>query len=196
MTLDEMCLMAARYSDRYDEFIKNDYGAYEDEAEHYFNVFRDAINEAYFNVSRQQAMPDVYTLATVETDGTLHLENVFPAVYAVKDVLDERRTKAIPYTFETKYVLKLCGVSAGDVVTLYYHYIPDRLEDGDDEPVFSEAMVDPMVYITLAVARMWQSEKNFEYANMWMQQYYVLIREVRSSAKNSTNRRIPRRIFR
>jgi hypothetical protein len=33
MTLDEMCMMAARYSDRYDEFEKTD-GSYQDDALH------------------------------------------------------------------------------------------------------------------------------------------------------------------
>ena len=55
MTLDEMCMMAARYSDRYDEFEKTLDGGdsqeaedwYEDDAMHYFRVFRDAINEAH-----------------------------------------------------------------------------------------------------------------------------------------------------
>lgn len=196
MTLDEMCVSAARYSDRYDEFEKNEDGEYEDDALMYFNVFKDAINEAYMAVSREFAAPDTYQQAKVGSDLTVDLSGMEPAVYAIKDVLNANRTAAVSYTFETKYVLKVSGVNAGDTITLYYHYIPDRLEDLNDEPIFTEAVVDPMVYICLAVARIWMSEKKFDYANQWLSQYYTMLKSIRSSLKSRGAQRIPRRSFR
>lgn len=199
MTLDEMCISAARYSDRYDEFEKTTEGGvetYEDDAEHYFNVFRDAINEAYMAVSREYAMPNTRMQVDVGDDGIIDLTAIHPPVYTVQDVLNANETANIPYTFRTKYELQLEETKGVEKATLLYHYLPDRLENLGDEPIFSEAVVDPMVYICLAVARMWQSEKKFDYANQWLQQYYALLRGVKSSMNSRANRRIPRRMFR
>lgn len=195
MTLDEMCIAAARYSDRYDEFEKNEDGEYEDDALHYFNVFKDAINEAYRSVSRQMAKPDTYSKVRVDKNKQIDLAEVSPGVFCVKDLFNETRTAAIAYTFDTKYVLNV-EAESGTNATLYYHYVPDDLERLNDSPIFTEAQVDPMVYISLAVARIWQSEKKFEYANHWMSQYYTLLREIRGSLDKASNRRIPRRRFR
>ena len=195
MTLDEMCIAAARYSDRYDEFEKNDGGGYEDDALHYFNVFKDAINEAHRSVSRQMAKPDTYTKVKVDKNKQIDLSSVSPAVFCVKNLLDETRSAPVNYTFDTKYVLNV-EAEPGSAATLYYHYVPDDLVRLNDSPIFTEAQVDPMVYISLAVARIWQSEKKFEYANHWMSQYYTLLREIRGSLDKASNRRIPRRRFR
>lgn len=195
MTLDELCIMAARYSDRYDEFEKNEDGEYEDDALHYFNVFRDAINEAYREVSREQALPDCYGRAAVNNDGQIDLTALSPAVFAVKDLFNSLRTATVSYTFVTKYVLDV-NAQPGTELWLYYHYMPDDLVELDDCPIFSDAIVDPMIYVSLAVARMWYSEKKFDYGNQWMAQYRQLLRSVRNSLKDRSGRRIPRRMFR
>ena len=199
MTLDEMCIAAARYSDRYDEFEKTELNGeevYEDDALHYFNVFRDAINEAYMAVSREYAMPNIRTKVNVGNDGVIDLSGIYPLVYTVQDVLNFTETTNIPYTFRTKYEIQLEDVQKDEMITLVYHYLPDRLKELKDEPIFTDAMVDPMVYICLAVARIWQSEKKFDYANQWLQQYYTLLRSVKSSMIDRSKRRIPRRMFR
>lgn len=200
MTLDEMCMMAARLSDRYDEFEKteNDAGkmVYQDDALHYFNVFRDGINEAYFEVARSRCEPDVYTEAEVDKDGKINLEYLYPLPHTVKNVLNADRTEAVAFDFETRFVLHITGANPGDKVQLYYHYMPDRLESYNDEPVFPESAVDPMVYVQMAVARMWQSEKKLSLYQQAMQEYYSKLREVRPTMKSGNIRRIPRRPFR
>jgi len=202
VTLEEMCIMAARYSDRYDEFerIEDDTNrgeeAYEDDALHYFNVFRDGINEAYREVSRIQAMPDVYTKVSVNSKNQIDLQAIEPSVFGVKDLLNENQTANVAYTFSTKYILNVPSVSPGTRLTLYYHYIPEDLELLNDEPIFTDAQVDPMVYVSLAVARMWYSEKKFDFGNQWMSQYYNFLRNVRSDMKSRAGRRIPRGLFR
>lgn len=203
MTLDNMCIMAARYADRYDEFEKTLEGGtstdpedwYEDDALHYFNVFRDAINEAYREVSRLQAMPDRYQTVTVDANQQVNLSSVTPGVYGIKQLLNADRTAPVDYTFSTKYVLDV-NAQYGDQLSMLYHYIPADLEDMDDEPVFTEAQVDPMLYVCMAVARMWYSEKKFDFGNQWMSQYYTYLRNVRSSLKDRSRRRIPRGLFR
>lgn len=196
MTLDEMCISAARYSDRIDEFEKNEDGEYEDDALIYFEIFRDAINEAYMQVSREFALPDVYETVKVGVNGKVDLADLENEVFTVKDVLNSDKTSNLKYHFTTKYEIEVEGVSKGDVVTIFYHYKPERLSSGGDEPIFSESTVDPMVYICLAVARIWMSEKKFDYANQWLQQYYMLIKGVKSGMKSRIDRRIPRGSFR
>jgi hypothetical protein len=203
MMLDEMCVAAARYADRYDEYERTLEGGtsneaedwYEDDALHYFNVFRDGINEAYREVSRLQAMPDRYETVTVDENKQIDLSAVTPGVYGIKLLLNENRTATVDYTFSTKYILDV-NVEPGTVLQIFYHYIPDDLIYLDDTPVFTEAQVDPMLYISLAVARMWYSEKKFDFGNQWMSQYYNYLRNVRSSLKDRSRRRIPRGLFR
>lgn len=196
MTLEEMCLSAARYSDRYDEFEKteDDDGnfAYLDDAAHYLNVFRDAINEAYFAVSRERLSPDMYKTVTVK-DGLIDLEGLDPLPYSVASVLTEDRGKTIPFTFETKFVLRVTG--AYDRVCVYYHYLPDRLESLGDEPIFPESAVDPMVYISLAVARIWLSEKKIDLYQQWMSEYYAALRGVKHNLRPGSLKRVPRSRF-
>lgn len=203
MTLDELCIMAARYSDRYDEFEKTLDGDdsieaedwYEDDALHYFNVFRDGINEAHREVSRLQAMPDTYVTVTVNENQQVDLTALDPAVYAVKELLNSNETASITYNFYTKYVLDV-KAEPGAQLRLYYHYLPNDLVYLTDEPVFTDAQVDPMVYVCLAVARMWYSEKKFDFGNQWMSQYYSMLKNVRNSLKDRSRRRIPRGLFR
>ena len=200
MTLDEMCMMAARESDRYDEFEKteNDAGkmVYADDALHYFNVFRDAINEAYFEVARSRCEPDTYTLVQVDDEGKINLEYLSPIPYSVKNVVNQTKTAAVGFQFETKFVLNVTGAKPGEEVYVYYNYLPDRLEGLNDEPVYPESVVDPMLYVSLAVARMWQSEKKLTLYESWMQNYKALLYTVRPTMRGGNLRRIPRRGFR
>lgn len=200
MTLDKMCMMAARESDRYDEFEKteNEEGemVYEDDALHYFNVFRDAINEAYFEVARTRCEPDVYTLTEVDDEGKVYLEYLYPLPYSVKNVLNAQKTRAVEFEFDTRFVLNIKGAQPGEEVIIYYNYMPDRLEKLNDEPVFPESVVDPMVYVSLAVARMWQSEKKLTLYESWMQNYRSMLYAVRPTMKGGNLRRVPRNRFR
>lgn len=195
MTLDEMCIMAARYSDRYDEF-ELEGEMYEDDALHYFNVFRDAINEAYYEVCRTRCEPDVYVEAEVDEDGKIDLMALSPQVYAVKNVLNVGRTAAVRFEFDTKFKLDVVGAKPGEKVVVYYSYMPDRLEGLEDTPIFSEAVVDPMVYVCLAVARMWQSEKKLTLYESWLADYYKWLRSVKSDMRGGNLKRVPRNRFR
>lgn len=206
MTLDEMCIMAARYADRYDEFEKTLDGGddgisieaedwYEDDALHYFNVFRDGINEAYREVSRLQAMPDRWELITVNSEKQIDLSDIEPPLYAIKQLLNADKTSAVSYTFSTKYIIDV-NAEEGEILQILYHYIPEDLKYLTDEPVFLESQVDPMLYVCMAVARMWYSEKKFEFGDRWMSQYYSYLRNVRSNLKDRSRRRIPRGLFR
>ena len=199
MTLDQMCQEAARLSDRYDEFEKteNEDGrmVYEEDAGHYFNVFRDGMNEAYAEVARRYVKPDIYVQATVGEDGIVQLDELDPMVYAVLNVFDETRDRQVQFKFETKFQIKT-NEEAGTVITLFYQYVPDKMKGYSDEPIFPESMVDPMIYISLAVARMWLSEKKRELYHEWMNQYQTLLMQCRKDLRHQSLRRIPRRTFR
>ena len=202
MTLEEMCVAAARYSDRYDEFERTLDGDdneaesyYEDDALHYFYVFREAINEAQREISRMYAMPDRWAEVTVDENQQIDLTEMSPGLYTVKSLLNSNKSGMVDYTFDTKYILNV-QAEPESTVNLFYHFIPDDLVYLDDEPFFTEAQADPMVYICLAVARMWYSEKKFDYGDRWMAQYQMHLREIKSSLKDRSRRRIPRGVFR
>ena len=200
MTLGDMCIMAARFSDRWDEFelVELDDGTmgYEDDALMYFQVFRDGINEAYFEVARQKKLLDRYRQVQVRDDGTVRLDRLSPECWEIESVQDENQEHALSFTFQTRSQIVVDGTQPGDMVTVHYYYVPERLEKLNDEPVLTEAQVDPMVYVSLAVARMWLSEKKLDYYNAWMAQYYTYLRGVRSRYDGNATRRIPRRRFR
>ena len=200
MTLDEMCMMAARYSDRYDEFekTKNEQGkmVYQDDALHYFNIFRDAINEAYFEVARTRCEPDTYVETTVDENGQINLEYLSPQPYSLKNLLTVNRRQSISFDFETKFVLNVTGAKPGDTVCVYYNYMPERLDSLNDEPIFPESVVDPSVYVNLAVAKMWQSEKKLTLYQSWLNDYRTALYAVRPTMKGGNLRRLPRGRFR
>lgn len=200
MTLDEMCMMAARYSDRYDEFEKteNEQGkmVYQDDALHYFNIFRDAINEAYFEVARTRCEPDTYVETTVDENGQINLEYLSPQPYSLKNLLTINRRQSVSFDFETKFVLNVTGAKPGDTVCVYYNYMPERLDSLNDEPIFPESVVDPSVYVNLAVAKMWQSEKKLTLYQSWLNDYRTALYAVRPTMKGGNLRRLPRGRFR
>ena len=140
-------------------------------------------------------MPDCYATVTVSESKTVDLSAITPGVYGVKQLLNAERTAGVDYTFQTKYVIDV-NAEPGATLSMLYHFIPADLTDLDDEPVFIEAQVDPMLYVCMAVARMWYSEKKFDFGDQWMSQYYSYLRNVRSSLKDRSRRRIPRGLFR
>jgi len=82
MNLGRMCEAAARYSDRYDEYVKtrNEAGKeeFEGEALHWFKIFRDAINEAYFEIARTRMSPDMRVECVLGNDRVISMEKMEP----------------------------------------------------------------------------------------------------------------------
>jgi hypothetical protein len=87
-------------------------------------------------------------------------------------------------------------VHSGEKLILHYHYLPEPLAKEYDEPIFPESLVDPSVYIALAVARVWQSERKMGAAQMWLNEYYQKLRSLRGSVRSGVRRRLPRTLFR
>lgn len=197
MTLGDMCLMAARYADRYDEFVKsaNAQGeaAYQGEALNMFNVMRDAINEAYAEISDGYLLPDRYEAVTPDAEGLIDLTQSSENAISVIDVLTEDGRR-LPFAFRTRFVLSIKGISPGEGVRVRLRIQPERLKNEDDAPIFPDAAASPMIYVSLAVARLFQSERKFSDAQSWLLEYRRLIRSVRSGAR--TKRRLPRPPFR
>lgn len=196
MNLKQMCDIAARYSDRADEFYltETEEGSmeYQEEALLSFRIFRDAINEAYFEVARKRLLPDAFVKVETGIRGVIDLSALYPAVHTVVEVLDEPGETPMDFLFQTRFSLRVPDADAGKTVILHYHYLPDPLVTLWDEPVFPEAVVDPMVYISLAVARIWQSERKLNQYQVWMSEYYQKLRAVRPTMRDGRARRIPR----
>ena len=200
MNLGEMCRAAARYSDRYDEYVKtagpDGTEGFEGEALHWFQLFRDAVNEAYFEISRSRLTPETQVECELGEDGVIDMEWMYPPMCSVCGVYRADGATEIGFVFRTRTQIEIEGAKAGEKVTLRYHYLPERLEAEDDEPVFSEAAVDPAIYIALAVARVWQSERRMSAAQPWLAEYYQRLRELRGGRRPNCRKRLPRRPFR
>lgn len=200
MNLGEMCNMAACWADRYDEYVKTTNAdgqtAFEGEALQWFHVFRDAINEAYFEISRTRLAPETRVQRKLGADRVISLENMDPEAYSVRSIYYADGATEAEFIFRSRNEIEVVGAKAGENVVLEYHYLPKRLENEQDEPIFSEATADPSIYVALAVARMWQSERKLSAAQYWMSEYYQKLRSVRPNMKQARKRRIPSRRFR
>lgn len=196
MNLGRMCEAAARYSDRYDEFVKTDGGNFEGEALHWFNLFRDAVNEAYFEIARCAREPEMKKEITLGADRVIDLREMEPEAVAMIGVYRMDGQTEAEFIFRERRIIEVTGARAGEKVILRWQYLPQRLEKESDEPVFSEALADPMIYIALATARIWQSERRMSDAQIWINEYYRRLRALRPTMKNAGKRRLPRTMFR
>ena len=200
MNLGEMCTMAARWSDRYDEYVKtvreNGEAAFDGEALHWFQLFRDAINEAYFEIARTRMHPDRRVECVPGADRVISMEGMDPEVCGVCGVYRADGVTEAEFVFRSRTEIEVTDIKAGEKVIVQYHYLPERLENEQDEPVFSEAEVDPAVYAALATARLWQSERKMSAAQYWLGEYYQKLRSIRPDMKPARKRRLPVRRFR
>ena len=197
VTLGRMCEAAARYSDRYDEYIRTGgTNEFEGEARNWFHIFRDAVNEAYFEISRSRLTPEIRVEYELEKDRVIQLAWLNPEACSVCGVYRADGQTEAEYVFRTRTEIEVIGAQPGEKVVLHYHYLPDRLEKESDEPVFPESMADPMIYISLAVARMWQSERKPAAAQPWLAEYYQKLRVIRPDMKPARRKRLPRTLFR
>lgn len=196
MNLGRMCEAAARYSDRYDEFVKADGGDYEGEALHWFNIFRDAVNEAYFEIARCVREPEMKQEIRLDESRVIDLSKMEPEAVAVIGVYRPDGLTEAEFVFRQRRMIEVRGARAGETVILRWQYLPNRLEKESDEPVFPESLADPMIYIALATARIWQSERRMSDAQIWINEYYRRLRALRPTMKNAAKRRLPRTLFR
>lgn len=193
-------MMAARLSDRYDEYVKtageNGRMQFEGEALHWFQLFRDAINEAYFDISRGRMSPQVRVECELGEERLISMVGMLPQACTICGVYRADGMTDVPYVFHSRAEIEVVGAKPGETVLLEYHYLPERLVDECDEPVFPESEADPSVYVSLAVARMWQSERKLSAAQYWLGEYYQKLRAIRSGLMNAQKRRMKGRAFR
>ncbi len=200
MNLGRMCEAAARYSDRYDEYIRTGNGegaeAFEGEALNWFNIFRDAVNEAYFEIARCLRQPEMKKEIVLGADRTVDMAGMEPEAAAVNGVYRMDGMTGVEFVFRTRTVIEVTGAQAGETVVIAWQSLPERLEAEEDEPVFPESAADPMIYIALATARVWQSERKMSDAQVWISEYYRRLRAIRPDMRPARKRRMPRAIFR
>ena len=201
MNLKELCEQVAVYTDRRDDFVtitKNGVEMYDpdDDPGVWFEAMKTSINTAYREAARRLLMPDIRAAVTLGEGGSIDLLGMAPGVQTVKAVYSEDGSAAIGYDFETKYLIRIRGGKVGDKVLLQYHYVPDPLDKFTDEPVFPESLVDPMVYISLAVCDLWLLERKIDIAMQWQSKYYGMLGSIKKDMRSARDRRIRRAIFR
>ena len=141
-------------------------------------------------------MPDMRLETELGEDGVIDLMYLSPGVSKVKAVLNADASAYLQYDFITQFQIRVRGGREGQDVILHYCYVPDALEDFNDEPVFPESLVDPAIYIAMAASKIWAMERKFQAANYHQAEYYALLANVRGDVRSGAKRRIPRRAFR
>ena len=192
MTVQEMCNQAALFSNRSDEYIKNDDGEYEDEALNYDTIFKAAINEAYHTAARKLGIPAYEEVVAPENQRIALPTALSYPVSSLKRVMNSDGTRDIAFNFISRDEIE---VFTDDDVLIRYSYLPDKLENATDEPEFPEEAVPSELYIFLAAARVYQAENKAKSADPWIAQYYDKLGRIRHIGSGSV-RRAPRRRFR
>lgn len=197
-----MCELVAAYTERRDDFVtitdKDGKEVYdpEDDPGRWFDAMKTSINNAYREVARKLLMPDTRRLFTVGLNGEIDLIGLQPDLYQLIAVFNEDASAAMRFDFVTKKRIRLRNAKMGDWVTIQYHFVPEPLERFYDEPVFSEGLVDPMVYICRAAADLWMMERKVQPSQMWETRYYSLLNGIKRDMKSASMRRIKRGRFR
>lgn len=199
MTLDALCAMAARYADRADEFVKTPQtsgpAVYTGEALRLFTLFRDAINEAYADIARTALRPYKTFPAVLPASRVIAVNALCPEAEAVRGVFSADGVTQRPFRFNSRFDIEVIGGIPGERLTICAAYVPEPLTALTDEPEFPDSVADPMIYVALAVTRLWQSERKLTAAQAWMAEYCRLMRGVKSSPRGSEHR-FPRPRFR
>lgn len=192
----------AVYTDRKDDFvtITDDKGKEvydpQDDPGVWFEAMKASINNAYREVTRKLLMPDVRTEFPLDCNCEIDLFGIQPDVMQLIAVYNADESAALQFDFITKNRIRLRNGKPGEKVVVQYHYVPDPLESFTDEPVFSEGLVDPMVYICRAAADLWMLERKVQPAQMWETRYYSLLGSIKRDMKSASMRRIKKSRFR
>lgn len=192
----------AVYTDRRDDFvtITDDKGKEiydpQDDPGVWFEAMKASINNAYREVARKLLMPDMRTEFPLDRNCEIDLFGVQPDVMQLIAVYNEDESAALQFDFITKNRIRMRNGKPGETVVVQYHYVPDPLESFTDEPVFSEGLVDPMVYICRAAADLWMLERKMQPAQMWETRYYSLLGSIKRDMKSASMRRIKKSRFR
>lgn len=193
----------AVYTDRRDDFVtiideKTGKEVYdpEDDPGIWFQAMKASINNAYREVARALLMPDTRREFYIGDDMELDLTCMQPDLLQLIAVYNADESAAIPFDFVTKNRIRLRSGKAGDKVLIHYHFVPEPLAAFDDEPIFPEGLVDPMIYVCRAAADLWMLERKAQPAQMWETRYFSLLGSVRRDMKSASMRRIKKSRFR
>lgn len=189
MTFKEIMEGAARFSNRDDEFIiEEDETDYLDEALKYKLVFASAINEAQREAAKRLGRPIERQLVTPD-NYLIDLTALDPVMVQFKHIRDASDTHLLASEFVDAETLR---VYVNDPVTIVYTAAPDLMVELTDEPFFPPEVVPEELYMFLAAARVYQSERKESSAQVWLGQYYDALRRIRPFGAG-TSRRVPRR---
>jgi hypothetical protein len=194
MKVDAMLAAAAQHSNRSDEFVKDDTtGEYVDEVLDWYEIFMNAFNEAYGEAAKKLGTPIQTDTLTPDEHGRILLTGLTKEPAQIRRVADADSDASVAFNFISQQEIEVFVIRP---VKITYNYLPTRLALETDEPIFPEESVDPMLYVFLAAARVYQSERKFDAATVYLNQYYEKLGKVRHVGAAGSGRRVPRRRFR
>ena len=161
MTLDEMYQRVEKYTD--ENIGETPYTA---EAE-LIDRFKTAINHAYQKICREKWFPETSEDVTLDSNlqfDTSSLTNTYNGLIEIKD------SNGYEVTWEKVRGGSKIGCpygSSGDTMTVAYRYIPAKMSELTDKPVFSEEEVDHLLMCYYAAYDYFVIEEEEERAENW-----------------------------
>lgn len=192
----------AVYTDRRDDFVTitdkdgNEVYDPEDDPGVWFEAMKSSINNAYREVARKLLMPDVRKVFEADESSEIDLIGLEPEVLQLIAVYNEDGSAALQFDFLTKNRIRLRNGMPGMKIMLQYHFVPAPLENFEDEPIFPEGLVDPMVYVSRAAADLWMMERKTQPSQMWETRYYGMLGSFKRDMKSAAMRKIKKSRFR
>lgn len=165
MTLDEMYQRIAKYVD--ENIGTSPYA----DAEELTDCFKASINSAYQKICKEKWFPE--TSEDVTLDSNLQFD-VTALAETYNGIITIEDSDGYEITWENvrgSTKVECPYESSGDSVTVAYRYIPDKLSELTDEPVFSEAEVDHLLLCYYAAYDYFVIEEEKERAEDWLSRW-------------------------
>jgi len=153
LTLDEMFIETATYVD---ETIEKTDGVYTGESLAIVNKFKSAINRAYIKIAKFRFKLDHSEDVVLDANKQFSLSSLSKTFYEIIKIENEDEAP-VRRAFVPGNKVECPDYNEGDTLTVYYYYIPAKLQNLDDTPEFPAGAVDHKVLCYYAA---------FEYLHM------------------------------
>lgn len=170
LTLDEMYQEIAIYTDTTDEVIKSN-GIYTGDALAIVNRFKSAINYAKGKVVREQFTPTYSETVTLDANKSFDISLLTKTFLRLIKLEDVNENELNDNKILSTYQIKLPNQNVGDIITVYYGYMPSDLSALTDTLDLPQGVVDAKVLCYYAAYQYHLIEggnKDFDKANYYL----------------------------
>ena len=166
MTLDDICLLAARYTGTYDDLEKTE-GAYAGDALILFDTYKDEVNRAYMTVMKRYLTPQYSEDIVLDSDLKYTLSSLAKTINYPLFALDSSDVSYDMKIMDLRAELYLASGTSGATYTLTYTYIPDELSALLDVPLMTQ--IDAKIYAYYAASMYFAVRRKYDPRSLFWQ---------------------------